>query len=239
MKRYAFELDETVDQRPKMGLIALQQDETIEGDIRQSFNGLEIDTYVTRVKSDPEVSLDTLSQMERDLPTAASLLPGGRPYDVIGYGCTSGTSVIGADTTAKIIRTATKAHHITDPLTATIAWCNAHNIRRLALLTPYVEAVNQSLRNALSAAGIKTDPCGSFNIGEEAKVVRINKASLVSAALDLCRSDTPEAVFLSCTNLRTLDAIPQIWSAIGIPVVSSNSALCWHMKHLMKIDGEI
>jgi maleate isomerase len=30
---------------------------------------------------------------------------------------------------------------------------------------------------------------------------------------------------LSCTNLRTLDAIPRIEAALGLPAVSSNSAL--------------
>jgi len=238
MKSYGFELDQTVDERPKMGLIALQQDETIEGDFRSFFNSLEVDMYVSRVRSGLDVSLDTLGQMEIDLPAAASLLPGGRSYDVIGYGCTSGTSVIGANKTAQIIRTAAKALYVTDPLTATIAWCKNLGISRLALLTPYVASVNQSLRNALSSAGIETNPCGSFDVAEEATVVRISQKSIVSAAIDLCKAGAPEGVFLSCTNLRTFNAIPQIQSATGLPVVSSNLALCWHMQQFVEKGGE-
>jgi len=36
-------------------------------------------------------------------------------------------------------------------------------------------------------------------------------------------------VFLSCTNLRTLDIIDPLEQALGIPVISSNQALAWHM----------
>jgi maleate isomerase len=47
-------------------------------------------------------------------------------------------------------------------------------------------------------------------------------------------SVTPEAqaIFLSCTNLRTLHAIAPIEAATGLPVFSSNQALAWHMSTL-------
>ena len=38
-----------------------------------------------------------------------------------------------------------------------------------------------------------------------------------------------EAIFLSCTNLRTLDIIAPLESELGIPVLSSNQVLAWHM----------
>jgi maleate isomerase len=36
-------------------------------------------------------------------------------------------------------------------------------------------------------------------------------------------------IFLSCTNLRTLDVIDALEAELGIPVVSSNLALAWDM----------
>ena len=39
-------------------------------------------------------------------------------------------------------------------------------------------------------------------------------------------------VILSCTNLRTITVIEQIETACGLPVLSSNQALAWHMREL-------
>ena len=41
-----------------------------------------------------------------------------------------------------------------------------------------------------------------------------------------------DAVFLSCTNLRTLNVIPEIEARIGKPVLSSNQVLAWHLLRL-------
>jgi maleate isomerase len=38
-----------------------------------------------------------------------------------------------------------------------------------------------------------------------------------------------DMVFLSCTNLRTLEVIDGLEADLGIPVVSSNLALAWDM----------
>ncbi|MEM9715241.1 MAG: Asp/Glu racemase, partial [Pseudomonadota bacterium] len=67
---------------------------------------------------------------------------------------------------------------------------------------------------------------------EEAKVVRISIKSVVDAAINLGSDPNVDAVFLSCTNLRTLEAIPKIEAAIGKPVLSSNYCLGWHMRAL-------
>jgi len=44
-----------------------------------------------------------------------------------------------------------------------------------------------------------------------------------------------DAIFLSCTNLRTLDVIAPIEERIGKPVLSSNLVLSWHMCRLAQI----
>ena len=88
------------------------------------------------------------------------------------------------------------------------------------------------MRDAFAQGGITTDVFGSFGEAEEEKVVRISKASVVEAACRLGAEPNVESVFLSCTNLRTYAAIPEIETRIGKPVMSSNQALAWHMKQL-------
>jgi maleate isomerase len=74
---------------------------------------------------------------------------------------------------------------------------------------------------------------GSFGVAEEHLVARIALASVVEAGLRLGASRDVDAVFLSCTNLRTLDAAKIIENKLGKPVVSSNSALAWHLQTLV------
>ena len=63
----------------------------------------------------------------------------------------------------------------------------------------------------------------------------LGNAFLAHAALGRGEVD---AVFLSCTNLRTLDVIDEIEAELGLPVVSSNQALAWHMAQLTQISPD-
>lgn len=215
----------------RLGLIVLKSDETIEGDMRRL---LPPDAHfmVSRVQSDAEVSCDTLASMEAHLSSAAALFPTGVTFDVVGYGCTSGTAQIGADTVAARICDSLDARAVTQPLSSLLGACAHLGLRRLALLSPYVPAVSETLRAALLARGITTDVVGSFEVGVEAAVVRIDPASLESAAMALMEGAEVDGLFLSCTNLRTLDVIENLETRLGLPVLSSNQVLAWHMMQL-------
>lgn len=213
---------------PQLGLIVLQSDVTLEDDLRALLPA-SVSLRVSRVPSATTVSTETLSQMERHLKAAASLLPRGVNFDVIGYGCTSGTAQIGATRVAECIREGTEAKAVTEPVSALLAACKALQINRIALLSPYVESVSRQLRKTLGDQGIKTPVFGSFAEEEEAKVARIDAASIKNAALRLMAAKDVDALFLSCTNLRTLDVIPQLQRKLGVPVLSSNLVLGWHL----------
>ena len=234
MKTIPFELDEDDPREAPFGLIALQTDETIEPELGRYFSDISNPMYVTRVPSGSDVTKDTLSAMERCLPSAAALLPSARQYAVIGYGCTSGSSVIGSDTVEAIVKSGCNTAHVTDPLRSTLACASARSVSRFALLSPYVEEVNTALRTAFSRGGITTDVFGSFGVKEETKVVRISATSIIEAAEELGKDQNVDAVFVSCTNLRTYDALAQIEARIGKPVMSSNQSLAWHMRQLSK-----
>ena len=236
MPAFSYTLEGPIGTRATLGLVVLQSDETIEHDFRRLFAAPDISLYVTRVPSGLDVTPDTLASMSAALPAAAGLLPTALKYDVVGYGCTSGTAVIGPDKIAEQVKAGCCARHVTEPLSALVAICEAKGISRIAFLSPYIETVSQTLRNALNTRGVMTPVFGSFDEGEETKVAKISQHSLFDAAMALGASDEVEAVFMSCTNLRTLDVIPRIEAALGKPVFSSNQVLAWHMAHLAGIE---
>ncbi len=229
---FQYSLETPVGSRANLGLVTLQSDETIESDMRRYFPEKDVALYVSRVASAPEVSADTLAMMEAELPKAARLLPPPVDFGVVGYGCTSGTSVIGAKKVTELISSGCNTLSVTDPLTALIAACKKLNISQLGFLSPYVAEVSLTLRNALSNNGIHSLVFGSFDEAIETRVARISGGSIIDACRALCNQGPVEGLFLSCTNLQTIDVIEEIESLCRVPVLSSNQVLAWHMRTL-------
>ena len=233
MTRFAYELDTPA--QTTLGLIVLQSDETIEQEFRRALPaGAHL--HVTRVPSGAEVTADTLQAMEAHLQGAASLFPEGLQFDAVGYGCTSGTAQIGADRVAARVGSAAQTRHVTEPVSALQAACTALNVTRLAFLSPYIAEVSARLRAVLNDAGLETPLFGSFNEAEERKVARITPVSITEAGAALARQGHVDALFLSCTNLRTFEVITALEAQLGMPVLSSNQVLLWHMARMAGLD---
>lgn len=229
---FSYTLGPALGHRAALGLIVLQSDETLEHDFRHLIPDAGVALYVSRIPSAPEVSRDSLARMESQMTASAALLPGPVRFDAVGYGCTSGTSVIGAGRVADLIKAGCRTTAVTEPVSALVAACRALGLRRLALLSPYVAAVSEGLRGALAQNGIATPVFGSFNEPEETRVARIDVESIRAAALSLAAAGGVDGIFLSCTNLRTREAIPLIEAQSGLPVLSSNQVLAWHLLRL-------
>lgn len=227
--RFDYRLAPQIGARGRLGLIVLQSDETIEDEFRQILPDDDVAGFVARIPSGEEVSRETLAAMQGEMTAAARLMPRSVSFDVVGYGCTSASSVIGTGEVAQLIKAGCETRAVTDPVSALIAACRALGVSKLALLTPYAEEVSESLRQTLRQAGIDTPVFGSFNEPMEERVARIDPASIAEAAQKLGRDTGAEAVFLSCTNLRTFSILGTVEQSLGKPALSSNLALFWHM----------
>lgn len=236
MTHFAYEVNVT--RAPELGLIVLQVDERIEQDFRRLLPGW-VNLYVSRVPSGLDVTEDSLRGMETHLTAAASLLPGSLRYGAVGYGCTSGSAVIGPARIADLVGQGVRTAHVSEPVSALLAACAALGLRRLALLSPYVAAVSERLRQVLRAQGVETPVFGSFDEAEEARVARIASRSVYAAAQQLAAQGGVDGLFLSCTNLDTLEVIAPLEAECGLPVLSSNLVLAWHMARLAGTSAEL
>ncbi|WP_299624639.1 Asp/Glu racemase [uncultured Tateyamaria sp.] len=216
------------DRRRKLGLVALQSDESIEDDMRRLLPA-DVSFLVSRVPSGEDVTPESLRAMEVHLTGAAALFPRGLRFDAVGYGCTSGASQIGTARVAQLVGEGTETARVTDPVSALVAACRAAGITRLAILSPYVASVSDHLREVLRAHGIDTPVFGTFAEPNEAKVVSIDGPSIMAAATSMMEGAEVDGLFLSCTNLRTLDVIAPLEAGLALPVLSSNLVLAWHM----------
>ncbi|MDW4550759.1 Asp/Glu racemase [Defluviimonas sp. D31] len=219
-----------------LGLIVLPADETLENEMRLLLPGSGVALYHSRIEMPPEVTPETLAGMEAALPQAAGMLP-EVAFDVIGYGCTSGATVIGPEGVARAINRARPGARVTDPVSATMAACRALGLKRLGFVTPYVESVSAAMRALLEANGFEIAGFGSFEEGDDRVVARIAPESILSAIEAVDAMAACDGVFVSCTNLRVAGIAAEAERRIGKPVISSNLALGWHMRVLAGLTG--
>ena len=236
-RHMAFELDGGVYARAAIGLIVLASDQTVEHEFRQIFDMPGVALYQSRIYNDPNITPETLKAMEAGMTAAADLIVPGVPLDVVAYGCTSGAMLIGDDKVAALIHAARPGVACTSPMKGALAALAALGARRVALLTPYLDEINQTMRGFLQDRGVAVPVMGSFNEPDDNKVGRISPASIRAAALELGRSDRVDAVFVACTALRVVEIVAELEAELGKPVTSSNHAMAWHCLRLAGIDA--
>ena len=92
------------------------------------------------------------------------------------------------------------------------------------------------MRCDLEASGLQIGAFGSFEQREEQVVARIDDTSVRQAIIEVGGAVDCDAVFVSCTNLRTLETIAEVEAALDKPVMASNLALAWHMLRLAGLE---
>lgn len=231
-----FDTDSGIGTRANLGVIVLETDETLEHEFSRIMALKGIALYHSRIPMVPEVRPETLARMEQDLPASAKLLPPSLAFDVIGYGCTSASTVIGSENVARAIRTVCPNAKVSDPLAAIIAAGRSLGAKRLGFITPYVPEVSERLRQRLEEAGFEIAGFGSFEEGNDRVVARITEASILAAVETVVAKAPCDAIVVSCTNLRCLNVTAAAEDRFGIPVLSSNLALAWHMLQLAGVE---
>jgi maleate isomerase len=231
-----FEMDRGIFHRAAIGVIVLATDQTIEHEYRKIFQIDGVAVYQSRIANAAEINPTTLAAMEAGMTGAAEVIRPGPSLDVIGYGCTSGTVVIGEENVFRRVHEAWPQAKVTTPITGAIAGFKAMGVKRIALLTPYIDTVNRMFRKFVQDRGIEVPVMGSFNHENDNDVARISQESLRNAALELGRHPAVDAVFVSCTSIRLAETAKALETELGKPMTSSNHAMAWHMLRLAGID---
>lgn len=213
------------------GLIVLQTDEVVETEVR-AWLPEDITLYHTRISNEDSITNETLLQMREQIPSVCALFPKHAPINIVAYCCTSGATMIGESVVEQGVQQVFPNAKVTNPLTAVKARLNNLNAKNIGLLTPYIPSVTQAMWMHLSEHGFNIVSAASFYEENDFNVCRISSDSIELAVEHVAAQAKCEAVFASCTNLRTLDILDSMSKQLGIPVISSNAALAWHIAEL-------
>ena len=211
--------------RLRIGLIALSTNAAIERDFRNMLPD-DVVFHTSRVTAEGPVTIENYRAMGPRLTEAARRILPGMRIDTIAYSCTSGTVALGYDEITEQIRESRPDVPVVPPLTSAVAAMEKLGIEKISLLTPYMDSVNQAMREFVEAHGITVLNIGSFCIENGALFAELPPDAILEAALEVCRDDA-EALFIPCTGIRAVEIIERAEQALGKPVLSAIQTLLW------------
>ena len=223
--------------RAKIGFVLLATEQTIEDDMfRLCPDGVGV--HFSRAWIGDSITVESLSQHAGDLARAASnLLPDGS-LDVVCYGCTSGSLVIGEDRVAAELNKGAPNAKPTSLITAVIEALRAVRATRVAVATPYLDEIYTQEVQYLEKAGFQVTQIKGLQLEKDSDMIRASPEYLAEFAR---QADTPDsdALFISCGALRSLEISGRLEEELGKPVICSNQAMMWHVLRLAGIQDRI
>ena len=229
--------------RARMGLIVPSSNTVCEPEIRiLSPEG--VTTYSTRILFEP--TMKGLRAMKNHIERASSELSSEGISHIILFCCTIGSMMGGGDYDREIIDLIEKTTGTTAITTTTAVKTalNALNIRRVAIATPYTLETTRYEKEWLERQGYQVTKIIGYH--EAVSPERFKNEMIgrlypeVAYELGLkVNGDENEAIFISCTNFRTIEIIQRLEEKTGKPVISSNQATMWHALRKVGIKDSI
>ena len=211
---------------PKVGLIALSTDQTIENDFNKICNNLPLDIFVNRIHNQNPLTKENLLKMQDDLELVANRILPDEKINTIAYGCTSGTIAIGEAKVRDKILLAKPGCYVTTPVTSAVKAFKIMNINKIALFTPYPDAVNKTILEYFSQKNIEVLSFASLNLNLDSEIANVDPNYIleISSKLEMKNVD---ALFISCTALPVLNILNKLENKLKKLVLSSNQTLIW------------
>ena len=211
---------------PKVGLLALSTDLTIEKDFNSVCQKLPLDVFVNRIHNENPLTTENLLKMHEQIESITEKILPEEKINTVAYACTSGTIAIGEDKVREKIQLAKPGCNVTTPITSAIKAFNKMNIKKIAVFTPYPESVNKTISEYLIKKNINVMSFSTFNLDLDVDFSRIDPKYLSEVLTNLNINDS-DALFVSCTALPALEILDEVEKKINKPVFSSNQTLIW------------
>ncbi|MEP4928415.1 MAG: arylmalonate decarboxylase [Hyphomicrobiales bacterium] len=185
-----------------------------------------VGVHITRLKTDDYTTPETLAQHIANMAEAAARLQPDMKPEVISYSCTSGSIVNGED---RVFEQIAKGAPWTQPMclvTGVVDAMRELGARKIVVGTPYLDAINVAEAEFLVQKGFEVLDIQGLNLETGLEFGRVTPAYWKKFALEI---DHPQAdaIFLSCSGIRSLEVIEEIEQAAGKPVITSNQAQFW------------
>jgi len=223
----------------RFGMIVPSPNVVIEPEF-YSFSTQDIGFYTSRVLLN-DCTSEQLKKMG-DFSERAALELSTARVNAILYACTSGSLINGLEWEKNLAHKLSKVSGV--PAITTFGSVKEAlqfmNISKIHMFTPYIDEINKKEKHILEKSGFKVLSSKGLNITNAVEIAEVEPEFILNEAVKLYRQNSEaQAIFLSCTNLRTFSIIDQLEKQTRIPVITSNQASLWGLLRLMKIEKSI
>ena len=174
-------------------------------------------------RADFEDTVGLIKHVERAADELASA-----HVDVVAFTCTAGSFVQGGkgeDELQKKIEKAAQTPSVTTS-GAVVKALRSFRAKRLVMATPYPEEINRLEKVFFEEKGFEVLTIKGLGIIDAFKI-GLEMPDSTYRFVKSVDSSSADAVFISCTNYRTIDIIERLEDDFKKPVVSSNQATFW------------
>ncbi len=221
--------------RARVGLIIPSSNRLTEPQFRH-FMPRDVGVHITRLRMTGKHSRP-LNALLEDVELAAGALGDAR-CDLVVFHCTANSMEHGPEGEQKILEAVRRGSGAPAMSTAqaVVEALKASQIKKMVLISPYVQASNDHEIDYLSALGFETlhnvalavPPSDGYLSIAPSRWREIVRANLRDAA---------DGYFLSCTNTTQIETITTLEPELGKPVVNSNQATIW--ASLKRLSGKL
>jgi maleate isomerase len=179
--------------------------------------------------------------LDRHALPAARAVASARPH-VIVFGCTSAGALRGNAYDAEFC--GRLAHETGTPVVSVIKAVREavakRNGRRLGVVTPYIDELNEKIKESLEQDGeLEVVTIAGLGITENFAIAEVTPDDIVEFARRSVASEPIDLLFVSCTNFRAFDAVDRLGDQLEVPVVTSNLAALEAASQQLDIHPEV
>ena len=211
---------------PRIGLITLASDFTIEKDFIDVIKDKDIDLFVNRIECYNPLTSENLIKMSQKVTEVTKDILPDQKIDCVVYGCTSGTIAAGYNSIEKKIKLAKSEAKVTTPSSAAVKALKKLKIKKISVFTPYIKDLNNDVIDFFKKENFTITSNSYFDIKNDLDIGKVDPEYLfeVLSQMDLKEAD---ALFISCTALPAMSIIDKLEKKLNKFVLSSNQALIW------------
>lgn len=182
------------------------------------------------------LSGDALAQFDdRPILAAAELLAHAK-VDVIAWNGTS-SGWLGFDADVRLCERieATTGIRASTSMLALNEILETSGIKRMGLVTPYIDDVQQRIIANYATLGVACDPERHLGIQDNFSFAEVSAASLADMIRDVAKA-RPDAIAVICTNLKAAPMVAALEREIGIPIYDTIATVVWKSLKLAGAD---
>lgn len=208
----------------RLGLIVPSSNTVAERDFRRLMPA-EVAVHTARMRLDRTTAAAERTMLDVHAPAAADDLGTMKP-DVVVFSCTSAGALLGVEGEAALEEDLRR--RCGSPIVSTnasVAWrLRTLGVRRVAVATAYVDELNRGIASTLVDRGFEVATIKGMDITDNFAIAMVPLDDIVDFCSEVAGSVNVDALFVSCTNLRSAEAVERLTARLGIPVVTSNLA---------------